>query len=155
MLLCHQLIWKMYFTLNQWLHIIKSMQSFFANEHFKFTCMSNGHGPVMRIFTKITKVPFSVLRMQSHTSVVYVDDSYLQWDLWKLFEECKWYNNYVAIIRFYYSSWKISIKTHTKFNIFRFYQTLKIWLWNWQKRKNKKFMTVQNFLKNQNPQCDF
>ena len=37
-------------------------------------------GPAMRIFTKITKVPFSVLRMQGHTSVVYVDNSYLQGD---------------------------------------------------------------------------
>ena len=40
--------------------------------------MPNWYGPTMRIFTKITKVPFSVLRMQGHTSVVYVDDSYLQ-----------------------------------------------------------------------------
>ena len=48
----------------------------FANEYHKFTCMPNGYGPAMKIFTKITKVPFSVLRMQGHTSVVYVDDSY-------------------------------------------------------------------------------
>ena len=34
----------------------------------------------MRIFKKITKVPYSVLRKQGHTSVVYVDDSYLQGD---------------------------------------------------------------------------
>ena len=52
----------------------------FANEYLKFTCMPNGYGSAMRIFTKITKVPFSVLRMQGHTSVVYVDDSYLQGD---------------------------------------------------------------------------
>ena len=38
----------------------------------------------MRIFTKITKVPFSVLRMQVHTSVAYVDDSYLQGRLMKV-----------------------------------------------------------------------
>ena len=44
----------------------------FANEYLKSTCMPNGHGPAMRIFTKITKVPFSVLRMQGHTSIVYV-----------------------------------------------------------------------------------
>ena len=40
--------------------------------------MPNGYGYVMKILTKITKVPFSVLRMQGHTSVTYVDDSYLQ-----------------------------------------------------------------------------
>ena len=51
---------------------------FFANEYLKFTRMTNWYGPAMRIFTKITKVPFSVLRMQGHTSVVYVNDRYLQ-----------------------------------------------------------------------------
>ena len=48
----------------------------FANEFLKFPCVPNGYGPAMRIFTKITKVPFSVLRMQGHTSVIYVDYSY-------------------------------------------------------------------------------
>ena len=42
--------------------------------------MPNGYGPAKRISTKITKAPFSVLRMQGHTSVVYVEDSYLQGD---------------------------------------------------------------------------
>ena len=40
--------------------------------------MPNGYGPAMRIFTKITKIPFSVLRMQDHTAVVCTEDSYLQ-----------------------------------------------------------------------------
>ena len=52
----------------------------FANEYLKFTCTPNGYGPAMRIFTKITKALFSVLRMQGHTSVVYVDDFYSQGD---------------------------------------------------------------------------
>ena len=42
------------------------------------------------IFTKITKVPFSVLRMQGHTSVVYVDNSY--------FRERDSYGNYLKYI---------------------------------------------------------
>ena len=42
--------------------------------------MPNGYGPVLRIFTKIMKAPFLVLRMQGHTSIVYIDDSYLQGD---------------------------------------------------------------------------
>ena len=29
-----------------------------ANEYLKFTCLPNRYGPAMRIFTKITKVPF-------------------------------------------------------------------------------------------------
>ena len=40
--------------------------------------MPNGYGPAMRIFTKITKIPFSVLRMQDHTAVVCIEDSYVQ-----------------------------------------------------------------------------
>ena len=50
---------------------------YFTKKYFKFTCVPNGYCPGMRIFINITKVPFSVLRMQGHTSVVYVDNSYL------------------------------------------------------------------------------
>ena len=49
----------------------------FANMYLKFTCMSNGYGPAMKMFTKITKVPFSVLRMQGHTSVIYKETNIL------------------------------------------------------------------------------
>ena len=45
---------------------------------YQFDAMPNGYGPAMRIFTKVTKVPFSHLRSKRHISVVYVDDSYLQ-----------------------------------------------------------------------------
>ena len=48
---------------------------------FQFTSMSNGYGPAMRIFTKISKVTFGHLRSQGHNSVVYVADSYLQGDI--------------------------------------------------------------------------
>ena len=34
----------------------------------------------MRIFTKISKILFSILREKGFVSVVYVDDSYLQGD---------------------------------------------------------------------------
>ena len=40
--------------------------------------MPNGYGPTMRVFTKISKVPFGHLRHLGHNSVLYVDDSYLQ-----------------------------------------------------------------------------
>ena len=77
----------------------------FANEYLKFTCMPNGYGLAMRIFTKITKVPFSIFRMQGHTPVVYVDDSYLQGDS---NESClKNVNDTIIMyrnIRFYHSS---------------------------------------------------
>ena len=40
--------------------------------------MPNGYGPAMRVFTKISKVPFGHLRSLGNNSVVY--DSYLQGD---------------------------------------------------------------------------
>ena len=36
------------------------------------------NGPAMRVFTKISKVPFGHLRSLGQNSVVYEDDSYLQ-----------------------------------------------------------------------------
>ena len=69
----------------------------FANEYLKFACMLNGYGPAMRIFRKITKVLFSVFRMQGHTSVVYEDDSYLQGDS---YESClKNLNDAIIMLR--------------------------------------------------------
>ena len=53
---------------------------FFVEEYLKFVCMPNGHGPAMRIFTKISKIPFPIAREKNFLSVVYVDDSYLQGD---------------------------------------------------------------------------
>ena len=71
--------------------------NFFANEYLKFTCMPNGYDPAMRIFSKITKVLFSVLMMQGHTSVVYVDNSYLQGDS---YESClKNVNDTIIMLR--------------------------------------------------------
>ena len=52
--------------------------TFFVEEYLKFVCMPNGHGPAMRIFTKISEIPFSILREKGFLSVVYVNDLYLQ-----------------------------------------------------------------------------
>ena len=52
--------------------------TFFVEEYLKFVCVSNGYEPAMRIFTKILKIFFSILRQKGFTSVVYVNDSYLQ-----------------------------------------------------------------------------
>jgi len=57
----------------------------FETGFYKFLALPNGYGPAMRIFTKITKVPFSFLREQGFLSVVYVDDSLLIGDT---YEEC-------------------------------------------------------------------
>ena len=42
--------------------------------------MPNGYGPANRIFTKISKIPFSILRGKGFLSVGYVDDSHMQCD---------------------------------------------------------------------------
>ena len=45
--------------------------------------MPNGYGPAMRIFTKSSKILFRHLSSQGNSSVVYVDDSYLQGDTYQ------------------------------------------------------------------------
>ena len=54
---------------------------FTFDDLYQFTCMQNGYGPAMRVFTKTSKVPFGHLRSLGHNSVVYVDDSYLQGEI--------------------------------------------------------------------------
>ena len=44
---------------------------------YQFEVMPNGYLDAMRVFTKILKPPFSCLREQNHSSVIYVDDSLL------------------------------------------------------------------------------
>ena len=44
----------------------------------QFISMPNGYVPAMRVFVKISKLPFGHLRSLGHNSVVHVDDSYLQ-----------------------------------------------------------------------------
>ena len=50
---------------------------------YQYTCMPNGYGLSMRIFTKVSKVPISYLRSKGFISVVFVDDSYLQGNTYK------------------------------------------------------------------------
>ena len=44
--------------------------TFFVEEYLKFVCMPNGYGPAIRIFTKISKIPFFILREKGFLSVV-------------------------------------------------------------------------------------
>ena len=54
--------------------------TFFVEKYLKFVCMPNGYGLAMQIFTKISEIPFSILREKGFLSEVYVDDSSLQGD---------------------------------------------------------------------------
>ena len=52
-------------------------QKFLWDLPYQYTAMHNGYTDAMRIFTKILKSPFSLLRKLGHQSVVYVDDTFL------------------------------------------------------------------------------
>ena len=61
-------------------HIHKNHQAyltFFVEEYLKFVCLLNGYRPAMQIFTKISKIPFSIHREKGFLSVTYLDDSNL------------------------------------------------------------------------------
>ena len=73
----------------------QAYSTFFVDEYLKFVCMPNGYGPAMRLFTKISKISFSILREKGFLSVVYVDDSYLQGDD---YEDC--FSNVLNTIEF-------------------------------------------------------
>ena len=64
------------------IHVNENYQKFFKfkwkGKLYKYLGMPNGYGEAMRIFTKLLKVPFSILRSEGHLSVVFVDDTYLQ-----------------------------------------------------------------------------
>ena len=45
---------------------------------YRFICMPNGYKDGPRLFTKVPKVPFALLRSRGHESVIYLDDGYLQ-----------------------------------------------------------------------------
>ena len=44
---------------------------------YQFTCLSNGLSSAPRIFTKILKPVYSVLRKNGHVNLAYIDDSLL------------------------------------------------------------------------------
>ena len=61
-----------------------------ARDHYCYTCLPNGYSQAPHIFTKLLKVPFGYLRKQDHSSVVYIDDTYLQGDTPRLCHNNVW-----------------------------------------------------------------
>ena len=47
---------------------------------YAFTCLPNGLSSASRIFTKVLKPVFAMLRKMGHSNVAYIDDSFLQSD---------------------------------------------------------------------------
>ena len=115
----------MYFTLYQWLHIIKSIWIF-----LQMSILS------LHVSQMSMVLPFSVLRMQGHTSLVYVDDSYLQGDS---YERClKNVNDAIIML------WSLGFIIHSEKSVLKPTQNLiylgfiiNSRLLPWQKRKNK------------------
>ena len=58
--------------------------------YYCYTCLPNGYSQAPYIFTKLLKVPFGYLRKQGHSSVVYIDDTYLQGDTPQLCQNNVW-----------------------------------------------------------------
>ena len=74
----------------------------FVNKYLKFTSMPNGYRPTMRIFSKITK-DFNNQDARPYLSCICRRFLLSGRLLWKLFEECKRWNNNAVIIRLYHT----------------------------------------------------
>ena len=75
---------------------------------YQYPCMPNGYGPAIRIFTKVSKVPF-------HTYEV--DDSYLQGNTYKACLHNIENNWIIAEFRIHYTFYKIYFYSNTKNNL--------------------------------------
>ena len=56
----------------------KYLKFYWKDTLYQYTCYPNGLGPCPRKFTKIMKVPLSVLRENGHIIIGYLDDFFLQ-----------------------------------------------------------------------------
>ena len=50
--------------------------------YYEVLCMPNGYAQAPLLFTKLLKQPFGFLRKHDYASVIYIDDSYLQGDIY-------------------------------------------------------------------------
>ena len=50
------------------------------NNCYKYTCFANGLSPCPRMFTKLLKPVYSILRQKGHELIGYLDDQYIQGD---------------------------------------------------------------------------
>ena len=90
--------------------------TYFVEEYLKLICTTNGYGPAMQIFTKNSKIPFSIFREKGFLSVVYVDDSYLQGND---YDDC--FSNFSLISWINSPPRQIQIHTNSMHHLFRIY----------------------------------
>ena len=74
-----------YYTIPIHTDFRKFLTLIWGDSYYEYTCLPNGYAQALRAFTKVLKKPFGFLRQRGYTSVVYVDDSYLQGDT---FQHC-------------------------------------------------------------------
>ena len=79
--------------------------------------MPNGYSQAPYIFTKILKVQFAYLRKNGHSSVVYIDDTYLQGDFPEHCEEYSQYSKITLGSQIFYPPGQICIDANTKIGI--------------------------------------
>ena len=53
-------------------------------QQYEFLRLPNGYCDASRVFTKVLKVPFAILRQEGHLSVIYIDDSLLMGSTYQL-----------------------------------------------------------------------
>ena len=80
---------------------------------FEFICLPNGYAQAPLIFTKILKQVFSSLWAQGFESVVYIDDSFLQGELYDICKQNVSDYGTSTEIGFLHKFWKIGINPHT------------------------------------------
>ena len=85
----------------------KYLKFFWKGSMYQFTCLPNGLSEAPRKFTKILKVPFSVLRSQGHENSAYIDDCFIGTNFRCLSNQCQGNSSVVGQIGVYYSSRKV------------------------------------------------
>ena len=61
----------------------KFLKFLWEGSFYGYTCLPNGYSDAMRIFKKVLKPVYGFLRMRGFQSVTYVDDNFLQGDVWQ------------------------------------------------------------------------
>ncbi|MCG8045740.1 MAG: hypothetical protein JAY75_18865 [Candidatus Thiodiazotropha taylori] len=69
-----------YFSVGIQRHCRKLLKFSWEGKLFQFTCLANGLSPAPRVYTKLLKPMFAMLRKLGHSNVPYIDDSLLQSD---------------------------------------------------------------------------
>ena len=69
-----------YYSVNVTNNDRKYLRFLWRGKLYQYTCLPNGLSSAPRLFTKLLKPVYALLRSQGHVSVAYIDDSYLQGD---------------------------------------------------------------------------